>query len=327
MSDPPPPPTSAPDDGDLPFLPDPYYVHAPTQEGGSAPRAPHSMGTPEGGPGPRPPGNPHRGVTTLALSSLVAALLMGPVGAILAMVFGWYARREIEREGGRRAAYAMATAGLVLGVVMTPVWGAGLSYFAWTRIYRGDVARSAAIAPAVPVAPPAPDPPAAVVAPTLPLVLAPAHTQVDRAGRITVVDLGRATASLADELPRQRAAATTAGDRLVLMTITGGCAPCRGVDEALRDPLMQTALSRVRLVRVDAEVFHEDLEALRIPHARVPGFFLLAPDLSPRDGIDGGEWDADVPPNMAPVLGAFVRGQYAARREAWRPLPGSGMAL
>ena len=64
-----------------------------------------------------------------------------------------------------------------------------------------------------------------------------------------------------------------------------------------------------------------------VSYGGVPWFFLLAPGLSPRDGISGGEWDADVAPNIAPVLGAFVRGRYAERREAWRPVPGSGMAL
>ena len=43
--------------------------------------------------------------------------------------------------------------------------------------------------------------------------------------------------------------------------------------------------------------------------------------------IHGGEWDDDIPPNIAPVLGAFVRGKYGTRRYPWQPLPGSGMRL
>jgi hypothetical protein len=39
------------------------------------------------------------------------------------------------------------------------------------------------------------------------------------------------------------------------------------------------------------------------------------------DLIDGGEWDADVPENIAPVLGAFVRGTYSNRRHARAPAP------
>src|SRR6185503_4671424 len=118
-----------------------------------------------------------------------------------------------------------------------------------------------------------------------------------------------------------------AGETLVLMTTASDCEPCRSVDAALRHPLMQTALGRVRLIHIDLDVFQEDLEALKVPTANKPWFFLLALDLTPRDGIDAGEWDDDIPRNIAPVLGAFVRGKYTARRKTWKPLPGSGMRL
>ena len=261
----------------------------------------------------------------MALLSLLSALLLGPVGAILAIFFGWYARREITRSGTRRSGYATATAGVVLGAILVPAWGALLSYQAWPRTHGPEKPASAAPVPP-PAEPAAPDPPA-VAPPPGPLLSAPPRTHIEREGRITVVDLGKATPVLSEELARQRASASAAGETVLVMTTTGRCDPCRGIDRALPDPLMQTALARVRLVRVDIEVFRDDLDALRIPRLRVPGFFLLALDLSPRDGIDGGEWDADIAPNIAPVLGAFVLGKYRSRREPWRPVPGSGMAL
>ena len=91
--------------------------------------------------------------------------------------------------------------------------------------------------------------------------------------------------------------------------------------------LLATSVLGVRLVRVDLYAFGEDLEALKIPHDRYPGFFLLALDLQPRDGIDGGEWGDDIAPNIAPVLGAFVRGKFTQRKEPWKPVAGSGMSL
>jgi hypothetical protein len=111
------------------------------------------------------------------------------------------------------------------------------------------------------------------------------------------------------------------------MTTRDPCAPCRGVDRSLGDPLVQTGLRGARLVRVDIDVFREDLDELKIPYHAIPGFFLLSLDLTPRDGINGGEWDEDIPRNIAPVLGAFIRGQYTTRREPWKPLPRSGMRL
>lgn len=276
---------------------------------------------------PRPP--PRGGLSRLALSAILAPLL-GPVGAILAIVFGWYARREIEREAHRLKGHALATAGMVLGVLATMAWGGILSYFAWTFRYRvdpaGDEPSAQATAPHAARAPQQ-SPPPARAAPVLTDPFAPKNTKVHKEGAVTVVDLGMSTASLSGELAKQRAEAAKAGETLMVMTTAARCQPCTGVDQSLLDPLLQAALAKVRLVRIDVLVFHEDLEELKIPDQAIPGFFLLSLDLTPRDGVNGGEWDDDIPPNIAPVLGAFVRGKYVRRREPWQPVPQSGVTL
>ena len=305
-----------------------------TFAGGDEPRSPWADDAGEAAPplldpylhAPMPTA-PQANASALAASALLAALLLGPVGAIFAIVFGWYARQRIERAGGHREGHVVATLAVALGVVLTMAWGGALSYVVWTRRYHAE---PLAAAP-VPAAPPEPfaAPRAAAPKPRRaePSLSAPQHTKVRREGQITVVDVGVETPSLAEELERQRAEASADGEAVLLMTTAGECAPCRGVDASLRDPLMQTALAHVRLVRVDLYVFHEDLDTLKIPHERFPGFFLLALDLLPRDGIDGGEWGDDVAPNIAPVLGAFVRGKYAQRKEAWKPVTGSGTSI
>jgi len=259
---------------------------------------------------------------------------------VAAILFGWAARREIAASAAKQRGYGLATIGMVLGVFFTMVWGAILSVGLWTWRYGSDPqvadlggpvvatepAASVPVAPtASPIAPSAPDP-AAKSEPKSAFAV-PKATTVRREGAIAVVDIGVSESSLSEALAKQRAIGARAGETMMVMTTRASCEPCGGVDASLRDPLIQTALAKVRLVRVDIEVFHEDLDELRIPHRRIPGFFLLAPDLSPRDGIDGGEWDEDIPPNIAPVLGAFLRGKYATRREPWQPLPGSGMRL
>ena len=49
----------------------------------------------------------------------------------------------------------------------------------------------------------------------------------------------------------------------------------------------------------------------------VPAFVLLDEHNRPTDYVHGGEWDADIAPNIAPVLGDFMRGQYKQRRHPW----------
>lgn len=267
-------------------------------------------------------------LSRLALSSVLSLLIPGPVGSILAVVFGLYARREIERSERTRTGHALATIGVALGLVATMAYGGLLSYFVWTSGHRVDAAGEPHVeAPAptttsAPAARPAPQRGTADLGP-----FAPKHTKVKQQGAVTIVDLGSSTSSLSAELAKQRAEAAENGETLLVMTTAARCDPCCGVDRAIADPRMQSALAKVRLARVDILVFHDDLADLKIPDEAIPGFFLLAPDLTPRDGVDGGEWDEDIAENIAPVLGPFLRGAYAQRRRPWRPVPSSGIAL
>jgi hypothetical protein len=84
---------------------------------------------------------------------------------------------------------------------------------------------------------------------------------------------------------------------------------------------MQTALGNVRLVRADAASFPVELQRLGVPIDSVPGFTLLDSQARAHDHIHGGEWDADIPANIAPVLGKFVKRAFSGRRHPWsRPL-------
>lgn len=281
--------------------------------------------------GPREPRK--KPLSPLALTSIVAPFALGPLGSVAAIVFGWAARRELGAGASKGRGYVLGTLGMVLGVCMTVAWGATIAFGVWTMARRGDapafaLARHASMSdePAqagetVETAEPAPD------ASSAPPIVFQKETTIRKEGRVTVVDVGASVSSLSRELAKQRADAASAGELLLVMTTRAGCAPCRRVADALGDPLMQTALAGVRLVRVDIDAFEDDLDGLRVPHDRSPGFSLLAPDLCPRDAIDGGEWDEDVAANIAPVLGAFVRGKYAARRQRFEPIPENGIRL
>ncbi|WP_437494441.1 DUF4190 domain-containing protein [Sorangium sp. So ce1014] len=325
-----------PGEGELP-------VSAPVRDEaarvGAAPRAPSPSGATTPLPviqdpyvtRPLPPERPP--FSTLAVSSVVAALF-GPLGAIAAIAFGWAARREIERAPEARRGQVLASVGLSLGVLLTLCWSSAIGFgvWMWSTHNSGETA-----AAAVGEGEPSPEP-ASTASPAAPLPDAPPpaaqpggsvpqHTIQRRIGGVSIVDIGVDVSTLSEELAKQRADAHARGEKVLVMTTSDPCEPCRGVDRALSDPLMQTALRSVRLVRVDIDVFKEDLDQIKMPRRLYPGFFLLSPDLSPQDGINGGEWDDDIARNIAPVLGAFVRGQYTTRRQPWHPLPGSGMRL
>jgi len=142
----------------------------------------------------------------------------------------------------------------------------------------------------------------------------PRRTELRQEGVLSVIDVGLDAPALDQVLREQREIAEEEAQTLVLMLTGQSCEPCRGFDDALADPRMQTALAAVRLIRVDLNVFAEEVERLQLPSRLYPSFFIIGSDLRPVDAIHGGEWDADVAENIAPVLGAFVNGTYQERR-------------
>jgi hypothetical protein len=155
-----------------------------------------------------------------------------------------------------------------------------------------------------------------------PVASVPDDTKIERLGKIEVVDVGLSSRGLKEVLLTQSSLARAGAKRVLVMTTGRECQPCQGVATSLEDSRMQQALAGVRLVRVDLKVFKEELAALKMSVDVYPAFFLLGEDMTPIDGIHGGEWDADVPRNIAPVLRGFVKGEYLERRHNWSPTTG-----
>jgi len=264
----------------------------------------------------------------VALAGVVSGLLgfaCAPgVGGIVALVLGWTAHQELRPSrgalGSKRAEH-LALGALGLGTANVVFVAVALS------------AGSAAFDEA-----PRPRDVAVERTPTLdrgasrepggafadrPSPTGPRHPTEDstqrstRIGQIEVVDVATNVDSLSGELARQMRIARQQGSRLLLWVSAPDCAPCKGVASALSDRQLQHALERTRLVRVNRDEFAAELDAIGIPFQAIPGFALLDAEVRPVDYLDGGEWDEDVPHNIAPVLAGFMRGNYNTRRRAW----------
>jgi hypothetical protein len=247
-------------------------------------------------------------------------------GGVLAIALGWLAHGEIERSEGRLAGKGLASTGIGLGIANLIVTVVGVGVLVALAV-RPD-APSAALTPpttypppaviATPSAPPAPAPApqaeAVEATPTLPTL--PPHI-----GKIVIVEAAASGDRLELQLLAQLQESAQAGERLVLWTVSPDCEPCDEVGQALSDARMQRALGKVRLVRADTAAFPRELRQLGIPSGSVPGFTLLDARAHPLDHIHGGEWDANVPANMAPILDKFLRHTLTQRRYPWaRPL-------
>ena len=254
----------------------------------------------------------------LAALSFVAALLglscLPGLGALLAIPLGIAAHYEIAHSRGRKSGAGLAWTGIVLGGLTLATAAAGLLALA---LSPPDAARRPAKMGGGTGTPPSLGAPA-YSSPEVPSSPPNQGTQVVTIGHIELVDIGVAATTLNEELDRQREAAERAHRTLLLWINRRDCRPCNGVAAALLDPEVQEGLGSARLVRVDVEDFTVELEALGVPTRTVPGFALLGTNNRPVDYLHGGEWDADIPANIAPVLSAFIRRTYPHRRHPWR---------
>jgi hypothetical protein len=253
--------------------------------------------------------------------SLLGFVCLFGVGGVVGVVLGVLAKGEIRRSDPPEQGGRLATAAVVLGLLQIAlcVIAIGAAIAGLMRPARAPaIARhpTAAPAPVRPAPSARPSPPGAPGARgTL-----DTHQRESAIGRITLVDLGTDSGPLSQVFQNQYQRAQASGGRAIAFVVGPDCSPCNGVALALTDPRLQRALGGSRLVRIDVRERAEELTLLGIPVETIPGLALLAPGARPADYLHGGEWDADVPDNIAPVLSDFVAGGARPRRYPWRGL-------
>ncbi len=262
------------------------------------------------------------GTSVFALVASISGFtcFMG-IGGALGIALGLIARSEIARSEGRETGRGIATAAIVVGVLNLSfaVIGAAvaITYLAQAapRVTPHGVPAFKAPSYKTPAPSPVPRDPKTAARPPSARSSREQGSQLTTLGAITVADIA---GDFSTEVDKQRHAAETNSEVLLLWLVVPNCKPCDGVAAALTDPATQKALNKVRLVRADRDEFQVELERLSIPTEKIPGFVLLDAHNHPRDFIHGGEWDADIAANIAPVLGKFVHGRYGKRRHPWR---------
>jgi hypothetical protein len=253
------------------------------------------------------------------LASLFGFVCFLGLGGVLGVVLGLIARNEIARSEGRETGRGLANAAIVIGTLnlcsTVIALAIAITYLAGPRPVAATRSTPAVAPPAWTAASPgvAPRPSKGPAAPE-PRASREAGSQVTSLGAITLADI---SGDFEAELDKQRTLAEASAEILVLWLVVPGCKPCDGVAAALTSPIAQKSLAKVRFVRVDRDEFQVELEQLSIPTEKIPGFVLLDARNHPRDFIHGGEWDADIAPNIAPILGKFVHGSYSRRRHPW----------
>jgi hypothetical protein len=236
-------------------------------------------------------GTDGRAVAALVLG-LSSITCMGFFAGIPAIVLGAMARREIDRSQGSLTGSGMAAGGIVAGL-----FGTGLSLVVVLAFLAGAIggAQSPETRTESPV--------------RVPVAAAGTRSY----GPLDVVDLdGKLT--LKAQLVEVARVATGRNRTVILQTYVRTSRECAEVAASLPDPRMQKALANVTLVRVDIDSFETELRAMRVDTDSVPYFYKLDGNARPTDAISADEWDANVPENMAPILGEFAKGSLGSRK-------------
>jgi hypothetical protein len=298
-----------------PYPPPPSGSDEPP--GGGAGDGPGWQAAPPPWPPVAPPAAPQaapprpketKAAASLALGVLSVAGAVCGVGLTLgvpAIVLGALAHRDMRRQAavsGGATGGGLATAGILLGSF------GSLLFFGWLAVVMLVIFSPApqTAQTAHPDDPPA-DEPAATSEPA-----------VGVHGHASIVDLHPAGGTLRAQLSNEVSSARRAGEAVLVETSASACEPCGEIAEAMPEPSVQQALSKVRLLRVDVAEFRPELAGLRMNEPTVPWFYVLDSRGQPRDAISADEWDDNVADNIAPVLEAFVHGTLAPRRTTWR---------
>jgi hypothetical protein len=245
---------------------------------------------PQAPPQQAAPVNDTRAVVALVLGVL-SMTCMGLFAGIPAIVIGAMSRKEIDRSQGALGGRGMAAGGIVTGL-----FGTGLSLVILVALLGSALEATH---------PPEPR--------TESPLRVPVAAGTRSYGTLDVVDL-ESTGVLATQLADITKAASGKGRTVILQTYIRSSRECAEVAAALPDARMQRALANVTLVRVDIDVFENELKAMRVETESVPWFYKLDSAGRATDAISADEWDANVPENMAPVLGNFARGALGGRR-------------
>jgi hypothetical protein len=256
---------------------------------------------------------PYSSFAVAAMVTAACSILCPPLG-VIGLLLGGVALFDLRRTGRTRRGRSFAMIGVVIGGLTTGLsLGVGLWFLQRSAqsLQAGATLTDRATEANLPLVAEREVVPAASHRPE------PDTIEHER-GRTTVVDVGPRVRSLVETLDEQRQQARASKERLIVWVVVPDCEPCRRVDEALEDPKLQRALDGARLVRLDATKFAVELSHLGAPVDSFPGFALLGDDGQIVDYIHGGEWDADIADNIAPVLESFVGGTYRERRHPWR---------
>lgn len=124
---------------------------------------------------------------------------------------------------------------------------------------------------------------------------------------VTIVELDAQAGPLEDQLTAIAARAKREGRPATVELWAGWCPPCKKLDRLLAGGTVADALRGTILVRVDVDMFDDELNALGFTAPQIPSMYRLDDRGRPRGKpLSGADWTKRTEPEIAAALRTFL---------------------
>lgn len=126
------------------------------------------------------------------------------------------------------------------------------------------------------------------------------------AGDFTILEENKSKTDLLTIMQGHVKKARELNQKLFIQITATWCGPCKRLQAAMPDKLMQDAFAGTYIVKLDADEWEDDFAQINIKVNAVPVFFKVdAQGKATNYSVNGGAWAEDIAKNMAPPLKAY----------------------
>jgi thiol-disulfide isomerase/thioredoxin len=142
---------------------------------------------------------------------------------------------------------------------------------------------------------------------TTPSTAAPPSSEPATSATVTIVELDAQAGPLEDQLTAIAARATREDRPATVELWASWCPPCKRLDRLLAGGAVADALRGTILVRVDVDMFDDELNALGFTAPEIPSMYRLDGRGRPRGKpLSGADWTKRPEPEIAAALRTFL---------------------
>ncbi len=128
--------------------------------------------------------------------------------------------------------------------------------------------------------------------------------------QFTLVDLEKTEKPLIQSMLEHRVIAEKKNQQIFVQITAEWCTPCKKLRASMDDIMLRRAFNGTYIVRVDADIWEDELPEINIDLKAVPVFYALSEEGKATSyTINGGAWGEDIPKNMAPPLFDYFTGR------------------